>query len=85
MAIRASRSASGGYYDDGYYGSYGGGYGGSYYGWYGDYYYPGTGYYVYDRYRHPHRWNDTQRAIGRIAATMARGSARELGQLPRTP
>ncbi|HVI99809.1 MAG TPA: hypothetical protein VM657_12170 [Sphingomonas sp.] len=48
------------YYDD-YYGGYGYGYAPSYYGWYGDYYYPGTGIYVYDRYRRPHRWSDSQR------------------------
>ncbi len=57
---------SGGYYGDGYgYADpyYGGGYDGysSYFGWYGDYYYPGTGIYVYDQYRRPYRWNDTQR------------------------
>jgi len=59
----------GGAYGDGYgysdpYGGYGyaGGYGyPSYFGWYGDYYYPGTGIYVYDQYRRPYRWNDTQR------------------------
>jgi len=58
---------TGGYYGDGYgyadpyYGGYG--YGGypSYFGWYGDYYYPGTGIYVYDQYRRPYRWNDSQR------------------------
>jgi hypothetical protein len=68
-------SAAGGYggydsygYPTGGYGygscSYGGGYGayGSapYYGWYGDYYYPGVGTYVYDRYRRPHTWSNTQ-------------------------
>lgn len=58
---------TGGYYDDGYgYGApYGGGYGyggyPSYFGWAGDYYYPGTGIYVYDQYRRPYRWNDSQR------------------------
>ena len=54
----------GGYYGAGYsrYGSgYGYGYGAPYYGWYDGFYYPGTGYYVYDRYRRPHRWSDTQR------------------------
>lgn len=58
----------GGYYDGGYGGygyapGYGYGYGGypSYFGWYGDYYYPGTGIYVYDQYRRPYRWNDSQR------------------------
>jgi hypothetical protein len=49
----------------GYYGDYGyGGYGyGGYdpFGWYGDYYYPGVGIFVYDRGRHRHVWNDTQR------------------------
>jgi len=53
------------YYGGGYYGAgynqYGYGYGQPYYGWYDGYYYPGTGYYVYDRYRRPHRWSDTQR------------------------
>lgn len=57
---------SGGYYDDYYDPYYGNGYyssayGDPYWGWYGDYYYPGTGYYVYDRYRRPYRWNDSQR------------------------
>ena len=51
-----------GYYGDPYYDGYGySSYGPSYYGWYGDYYYPGTGIYVYDQYRRPYRWNDTQR------------------------
>jgi hypothetical protein len=52
----------GGYYGAGYspYG-YGYGYGAPYYGWYDGFYYPGTGYYVYDRYRKPYRWSDTQR------------------------
>ena len=52
----------GGGYGD-YYGGYGGygGYYGSPFGWYDDFYYPGTGIYVYDSYRRPHRWNDTQR------------------------
>jgi hypothetical protein len=36
-------------------------YGSPYWGWYDDFYYPGTGYYVYDRYRRPHRWSDSQR------------------------
>jgi hypothetical protein len=54
----------GGYYDPyyggGYYGSY---YGGSpYWGWNDGYYYPGTGYYVYDSYRRPHMWSDSQRS-----------------------
>ena len=58
----------GGYYDGGYYDDYYGygspyysSFGSPYWGWYGDYYYPGTGYYVYDRYRRPYRWNNTQR------------------------
>jgi hypothetical protein len=46
----------GGYGYPGYYG----GFGAPYYGWYDNYYYPGTGYYVYDSYRRPHVWNDTQ-------------------------
>jgi len=33
----------------------------SYYGWYGNYYYPGSGFYVYDRYRRPVIWSDSQR------------------------
>ena len=59
------------YYGSGYgygspyygYGSqyYGYGYQPSYYGWNNGYYYPGTGYYVYDRYRRPRVWSDTQR------------------------
>jgi hypothetical protein len=67
-------SASGGYGGYDYYGFPTGGYGygscgysgygpyGSapYYGWYGDYYYPGAGTYVYDRYRRPHVWTNTQ-------------------------
>jgi hypothetical protein len=54
---------SGGYGYGGYgspYG-YGAGYGSPYYGWYNNYYYPGTGYYVYDSYRRPIRWSDSQR------------------------
>ncbi|WP_294233994.1 hypothetical protein [uncultured Sphingomonas sp.] len=53
----------GGGYAPGYYG-YGGGYGyaPSYFGWYDNFYYPGTGVYVYDAYRRPYRWSDTQRA-----------------------
>lgn len=54
-----------GYYGDPYYDGYGGygygAYGPSYYGWYGNYFYPGTGIYVYDQYRRPYRWNDSQR------------------------
>lgn len=55
------------YYGSRYYGSgyspygYGYGYGSPYYGWNNGYYYPGSGYYVYDRYRRPYRWTDTQR------------------------
>ncbi|WP_431358082.1 hypothetical protein [Sphingomonas anseongensis] len=55
----------GGY--DSYYGGYpysgygGYGYGAPYYGWYDNYYYPGSGYYVYDSYRRPHVWSDSQR------------------------
>ena len=45
------------YYGGGYYGR---GYA-PYYGWYNGYYYPGTGIYVYDRYRRPHRWTESQR------------------------
>ncbi|MEO7635483.1 MAG: hypothetical protein ABIS38_07545 [Sphingomicrobium sp.] len=36
------------------------GYGSPYSGWYDNYYYPGSGYYVYDSYRRPIRWSDTQ-------------------------
>lgn len=43
-------------YNSGYFGS-------PYWGWYDDFYYPGTGYYVYDRYRRPHRWSDSQRVF----------------------
>ena len=31
------------------------------FGWYDNFYYPGTGVYVYDRFRRPYRWNDSQR------------------------
>ena len=41
-------------YNSGYYGS-------PYWGWYDNFYYPGSGYYVYDQYRRPHRWSDSQR------------------------
>jgi hypothetical protein len=60
----------GGYGGYGYpYGPYGGpgypgyygGFGAPYYGWYDNYYYPGTGVYVYDSYRRPHVWSDTQK------------------------
>jgi hypothetical protein len=40
--------------------NYGGYYGDPYFGWYDNYYYPGTGIYVYDTYRRPHRWSDSQ-------------------------
>jgi len=62
----------GGYYDD----FYDGGYGVPYYGWYGGYYYPGSGYYVYDRYRRPHRWNDSQRQYWEHRGTGWRGGGR---------
>ena len=69
------------YYGD-YYGGYGHGYGSSYFGWYNDFYYPGTGYYVYDRYRRPHRWNDSQRRYWedrrRTFSRADRGDRREL-------
>ncbi|MEO8454549.1 MAG: hypothetical protein ABI454_05260 [Sphingomicrobium sp.] len=51
----------------GYYGGYGygspyyGGYG-SPYGWYDNYYYPGTGIYVYDSYRRPRQWTNSQKS-----------------------
>lgn len=48
-------------YPYGAYGSYGGLYGSPYWGWYDGLYYPGTGYYVYDTYRRPHVWTDTQK------------------------
>ena len=41
--------ASGGYYDD------------DYYGWYDGFYYPGSGYYIYDRGGNRHRWDDHHR------------------------
>ena len=54
---------AGGYSPYGYnnvgYGGYGGY--GSQYGWYDGYYYPGTGYYVYDQYRRPRVWSQSQR------------------------
>jgi len=52
-----------GYGGGGYYGGYGGygGYGYDPFGWFGDYYYPGNGIYVYDSYRRPHVWSDSQR------------------------
>jgi hypothetical protein len=63
----ASIGYSSGYYDPYYsrypyrYSSSRYGYGYPYYGWYNSFYYPGTGIYVYDRYRRPHRWTDSQR------------------------
>lgn len=51
-------------YGDGYYGAGYDGYGYGYpsgFGWYNDFYYPGSGIYVYDQYRRPYRWNDSQR------------------------
>ena len=70
-----------GYYDD-YYG--GGYYGSPYWGWYGDYYYPGSGYYVYDRYRRPHRWSDSQRRYWEGRRHDWRGDRREVreGAIP---
>jgi hypothetical protein len=66
----------GGYYDP-YYG------GSPYWGWNDGYYYPGTGYYVYDTYRRPHRWSDSQqrywsqrRAVTGTTSTMRTTSAR---------
>jgi hypothetical protein len=50
----------GSYYGGYPYGAYGG-YGAPYYGWYDNYYYPGSGSYVYDSYRRPHVWSDSQR------------------------
>lgn len=44
------------------YGSRYGGYYGSPWGWYDNFYYPGTGYYVYDSYRRPRIWTDSQRS-----------------------
>jgi hypothetical protein len=80
----------GGYYDDPYYdGGYGGyGYGGygyapSYFGWYGDYYYPGSGAYVYDRYRRPYRWNDSQRRYWQGRRGNYRGSGGNWGGFDR--
>ena len=42
------------------YGSYTNNIGYPYYGWYDNYYYPGTGSYVYDSYRRPHVWSNSQ-------------------------
>lgn len=54
------------YYAGGGWGGFGPGVGpglglGSTFGWYDNFYYPGTGVYVYDRFRRPYRWNDSQR------------------------
>jgi hypothetical protein len=82
-----------GYYDP-YYGGYGYGsrygygasygYGSPYFGWYDGFYYPGTGYYVYDRYRRPYRWSNTQRHYWtdrqRTFRRADRGDVRELRQ-----
>lgn len=80
----ASLGYGSGYYADPYYGGgYGGvGYAPSYFGWYNDFYYPGTGVYVYDRYRRPFRWNDSQRQYwqGRRGYGLDRGDRRELRQ-----
>jgi hypothetical protein len=70
----------GGYYGAGY-GDYGYGYGQPYYGWYNGYYYPGTGYYVYDRYRRPHRWSDTQRRYWEWRRHGAQTSSRGTGRI----
>lgn len=44
------------------YPGYGFGYGfNPYWGWNDGFYYPGTGFYVYDVYRNPYRWTDSQR------------------------
>src|SRR5215208_2501677 len=43
------------------YGGYGGLYGSPYWGWYDNFYYPGTGIYVYDVYRRPRVWTDSQK------------------------
>jgi len=67
LGYGAGGYGSGGYYGDPYNNGYGYGngyydsaYGSPYYGWYNDFYYPGTGIYVYDQYRRPYRWNNTQ-------------------------
>ena len=59
------------YYGAGYYG----GFGSPYWGWYDNYYYPGTGIYVYDSYRRPRVWTDTQRRywLGRQQAVRSTG------------
>ena len=56
-------------------GSYYGGYGSPYWGWYDNFYYPGTGFYVYDSYRRPRIWTDTQRRywLGRQQAVRTTG------------
>ena len=65
------------------YPSYGYGYGyPSYYGWYDGYYYPGTGYYVYDQYRRPHRWSNTQQRYWTERQRTFRGATRSnIGEL----
>lgn len=64
-----------GSYGYGGYGSYYGGYGGYMpYGWYDDYYYPGSGYYVYDSYRQPHIWTNTQQRYWTQRERVARNS-----------
>ena len=58
------------------------GYGyGSPYGWYDGFYYPGSGYYVYDRYRRPIRWNDTQRRYWQWRQRGAPRSTSPTGQI----
>jgi hypothetical protein len=58
------------YYGAGYYGGFG-----SPWGWYDNYYYPGTGIYVYDSYRRPRIWTDSQRRywLGRQQAVRSTG------------
>lgn len=60
------------------YGSYG--YGSPYWGWNDGYYYPGTGYYVYDRYRRPYRWTDTQRNYWEQRRVRFNGTRRDRNQ-----
>ncbi|VVT16575.1 conserved exported hypothetical protein [Sphingomonas sp. EC-HK361] len=73
------------YYDGGYGGyGYGGyGYAPSYFGWYGDYYYPGSGVYVYDRYRRPYRWNNSQRSYWQGRRGNYRGNGSNWGGFDR--
>lgn len=47
-------------YGSPYYGGYYG-YGAPYFGWYDNFYYPGSGIYVYDSFRRPHVWTQSQR------------------------